>query len=81
MEGISLQGLVVKLCWECADATHVSTHHLSETQPVSRQCVFSSQAYYSPQSSPLEGRLTAAVTDRVMEQAGREPRVDPHPVC
>lgn len=75
------KGLVMKLCWECADATHVSTHHLSETWPVSRQCAFSSQAHYNPRSSPLGGRLTAAVTDRIMEQTVRKPWVDPHPVC
>lgn len=49
---------------------HVSTHHLLGTWPVSRQHVFSAQAHHSPQSGPLVGRLTAAVTDRVMEQAG-----------
>lgn len=57
-------------CWEPADMPHVSTHHPLGTWPVSRQHVFSAHAHHSPQSGLLVGRLTAPVTDRVMEQAG-----------
>lgn len=56
---------------------HVSTPHLLGTWPVSRQHVFSAQAQHSPQSGPLVGRLTAPVTDRVIEQAGEGAWVNP----